>query len=276
MKRPKYNEEEIKRIYNEEYIDKGISISKLKVLYCNSIDGYFKHRGYPLNSKKVRVNSRKEKFGSEILKDFSIIDKNMAYILGLIYADGWVSETPSKSVSISLKDEDKYLLEIVKNYVSEGINLRKKGNSTLLVFNCKEMFDNVNKLGLKLKKTNYTMRLPILKEEYYSHFLRGFFDGDGTVFKDRNWLKVNFCSVDKEFLEEIQIMLSKNNIYSVINTEKRKGRLMKNPDGYTVANFDMHRLFIRKQKELKKFYEYLYKNCDNFFLTRKREKFINI
>jgi len=273
MRRPKYSEEEIKRIYDEEYIGKGISITKLRLLYCNSIDGYFIYRKYPLTSKKVKINSRKKKFGSEILKDFSVLDKNTAYILGLLYADGWVSESPSKHVSISLKNEDRYLLEIIKDYLSVGVNLRKIKNSTLLVLNSKEMFDNVINLGLKLKKTNNIMRLPSLLEDYYSHFLRGFFDGDGTVFKDRKWLKANLCSVDKEFLEEIQIILTKNNIYSVINTEKRKGRLMKNPDGYTIANFDMHRLFIRKQEDLKKFYEYLYRDCDNFFLTRKREKF---
>ena len=110
---------------------------------------------------------------------------------------------------------------------------------------------------------------PILHRD----FIRGYFDGDGSIFICGNkYLKCNICSPTIQILEDIQNILKENNIYSTINKENRIGKTLIIPTGTCIAKKDMYRLFIRRKEDIKKFYYFLYKDAD-IFLSRKKDKF---
>ena len=270
----KYSKEYIEKIYNEDYIGGNGIMRNISKKYNIDIPRWFKKYGLKIISYSEALERRRKKvYGSEILKDFSVLDKNMVYILGLIYADGWISDVPNKHLGIKLKASDSYILDMIKNYISSGVRLRTEKTSKKLVISSKKVFDNLVKLGLEQNKTSKKMVLPSLPKELLSHFIRGLFDGDGSIFRDGERITFNICSPDREFLEEIKLLFENVGIYSNINTEVRKGKTIIVPQGTTIAKFDMHRLFIRREVEIQKIYCYLYKDCDEFFLIRKKSVF---
>ena len=79
------------------------------------------------------------------------------------------------------------------------------------------MFNDLNDLGCTPIKSK-TIRIPDLKKELIHHFIRGYFDGDGTVgiyknLKSHNWeiLKSGFCSGSELFLQDILNILPVKN-----------------------------------------------------------------
>lgn len=111
-----------------------------------------------------------------------------------------------------------------------------------------------------------------MDEELIRHFIRGYFDGDGTIYVDRNFIIYNICSINEEFLIQIQNVLSNNGIYSSINKEVRKGKKIFVVDHYCQDCKNMYRLFIRRKSELIKFHEFMY-DKSNIFMERKYNKY---
>lgn len=113
-----------------------------------------------------------------------------AYILGLLYADGYNSLTKS-TIAISLQEEDKDLLEqIRKELESEkelefldysnkhdfGYNYK---NQYRLLFFSKHMCTTLNNYGM-IPNKSLQLQFPNISSDLYSHFIRGYFDGDGS------------------------------------------------------------------------------------------------
>ena len=47
------------------------------------------------------------------------------------------------------------------------------------------------------------MHIPNIPKNLIRHFIRGYFDGDGTIFMDRKYYKSNICSICENFLKEL-------------------------------------------------------------------------
>ena len=122
------------------------------------------------------------------------------------------------------------------------------------------------------EKTYTLNKIPNLPKHLYRHFIRGYFDGDGTVFMDRKWLRSNICSISENFLIELQGLLNDENIENRINVEIRKNKKYKVPQGVSENCMNMYRLYVSKQEALKKFYHYLYDDA-TIYLERKKIKF---
>lgn len=118
-----------------------------------------------------------------------------------------------------------------------------------------------------------------MDEQFLRHFIRGYFDGDGTIFVCNvkgvpKYLKGNICSPTENILKEIQDKLLKYGIESTINIEKRQGKRKRTPFGECVCKTDMYRLFFRKKDSIRKLYYFLYKDS-TIYLERKKEVFDN-
>lgn len=202
---------------------------------------------------------------------FENIDcKEKAYFLGFLMADGYNS---NKSILLSIQEQDKYILEIFKkqiNYTGELIFVpaRKESykNQYLIRFNSVKLCEDMSILGCVKAKSHYTY-FPNIKEEYWSHFIRGLFDGDGCIhinYKDKNGNnKLRFSIMGNEkLIEKIQKILS---IYCNITINKL---YYKNKEKNNICN-----LSIGGNLQVKRIYKWLYKDCGELFLTRKKEKF---
>lgn len=124
---------------------------------------------------------------------FNTIDDNdKAYILGLICADGCNTLTKERSVlriNLAIKDID--ILEKIRDVISPNSpiaitkNTPPRQDSCLLALYSKNLVEGLNKLGVTNNKT-YELEFPFIEDRYYSHFIRGYFDGDGSIMVGEN------------------------------------------------------------------------------------------
>ena len=127
------------------------------------------------------------------------------------------------------------------------------------------MFDDLSQYGIVPRKT-LGFNMPLLGKEYMSHFFRGYFDGDGSINITRKEYHLPssyniIISGYEHNLRRMQDYLAeKENIHSIITLDKRKYEL---PFGSLV--------FINI-KEKYNFLKYIYKDCEDLYIPRKKYK----
>lgn len=175
--------------------------------------------------------------------EFKVIDtQQKAYFLGLLYADGCLSQIKTKTnyvkqqVQISLTDEELvrslhekfpfFNLQIFdfgkyKSTWSTQYALRKANKS---------LFQDLQSWGLSPQKSRSNLdklSLPELQGPFISHFIRGVFDGDGSISipkKRPNLRRVEICCASKLFLTHIKQVLEQNNISCPILRKKNNNK----------------------------------------------------
>lgn len=206
----------------------------------------------------------------------TVSNEQEAYILGMLFADGHVC---GSQLGLKLKFSDGELVNKIKNYFSEEIKLQKEKNNHYygFVVSSTTVVKNLSNFGLISRKSIIDFRMPNIPKNLYRHFIRGYFDGDGSIYKcvvrgKPAYLKGYICSPNISILKDFKAILLENGIDCQIDTEKRKGKSMKCFDYYIVSSTDMYRLFIRKKEALLKFYHFLYDDCI-IYLDRKKKIF---
>ena len=197
---------------------------------------------------------------TQINKDyFKIWTKNMAYVFGLWCADGCISNTSGGYYfSIKLKQSDKYLLkDILTDMESEHKIYNKSDGSCEINFSCKEIYNDIISIG-GMENKSLILKLPHIPNEYVSHFIRGYFDGDGSL----NNRHTGYLIGTFEFCNSVKDILNNNGIE--ISSIKQK-----HPENGVDNN--CYCLNIFKQNEFKKFEEFMYKDVDEHTLYLKRK-----
>lgn len=101
----------------------------------------------------------------------------MAYILGFTYADGNIYKT---TISWDLKEDKELLIRMNKEMGSNYPISKQKASYRLRISN-PVVVEDLRVLGIFPNKSK-TMVFPGIPNKYFSHFARGFFDGDGWVY----------------------------------------------------------------------------------------------
>lgn len=193
-------------------------------------------------------------------KLFPVITAEAAYIYGLWWADG--CNTGDK-LTIKLHKDDVELLNSIQYYL-ECNKVYKDGNAFKLIVHPGRLIHiDINWFP---RRKSYTVNiLPALNPELYRHFIRGYFDGDGSIGirKHRpNQVQLYICNVDKQMLESIQkILLSEG-----INT-----RLYCEPRGH-LGFQDMHTIRVGTHLDRINFFNYIYTDA-KFKMQRKFLKY---
>ncbi len=148
----------------------------------------------------------------------------MAYVLGYWYADGSIYLSVRGSY-INVTSIDYETIYKIKRWlgsqhtINEGkSNLPNRRTRFTLRIGNKSLYSSLTKLGLYPSKS-LTVRLPQIPNDFFNHFLRGYFDGDGCVYLYRTRgitqkliirkLTVIFTSGSKGFLEDLLANLRK-------------------------------------------------------------------
>lgn len=159
----------------------------------------------------------------------------MAYILGFLYADGCViNAVSSRTQYIQFNSVDKEILEKIRvvmrsehrlsirpsRIVAHRNGFYRSRDSFILRIGSRKMFKDLLRLGVTPNKSKI-VTLPNIPLRYISHFVRGYFDGDGCVRLERargitksvivKKLSVIFTSGSLIFLKELGVVL-KNQI----------------------------------------------------------------
>lgn len=250
---------------------KGISSVKLAERYGvnhHVIATILKERGIQRNRT---LSTRKYSVDEHY---FDVIDTSeKAYVLGLLYADGCNFE-PKLTISISLQEEDVELLEKLRKELKsekplEFLDYSKKhdfgytykNQYRLLIFS-KHMSKELHNKGVVTNKSLILEFPDWLDPDLYSHFIRGYFDGDGSIGKHNNTISCtitstnNFCERIKKICEnfigvkvKIYDASCHNGVTKQMNIYGGKNSIKKFLDWiYTDANIYMERKYKRYMK----------------------------
>lgn len=206
----------------------------------------------------------------------SIDTEQKAYWLGFLYADGYVGDEKFNNVVLGLIDTDKSHLDMFVEHISFTGNVRLAGRGGykgsreryVVNFSSKKMASDLRKLGLYPGKSTTMSSFPDIPQSLIRHFIRGYFDGDGSVYTARSTSyhkgkmyeyrkPVVSIIATRDFAEEIAINLP----------YKHRIRQSKSPDMvyieyYGVSDFPL-------------MYDELY-NDATVYLQRKYDKFNDI
>lgn len=145
---------------------------------------------------------------------FENIDNEIkAYFLGLFYADGYNNQD-NKSIRLGFAEKDKELLDKFIEAICSNhkVQTRLKDDGSQMFYsvtiNSPILSRDLAKHGCVQAKTHVLDKMPDLPEELYRHFIRGYFDGDGSVYYTKERMSLSWTG-NKPFLEDVQAYLIK-------------------------------------------------------------------
>jgi hypothetical protein len=265
------------KLYNLYFV-KAYSFGEISKMFGTSrsnISVKFKKYGLQTrslsDSRKIALDKGKFK-GKELRKwNESFFDNwsnEMAYCLGLLFTDGCIVKS---GVTFTQKD-----IELVQKF-SSHIKLQNKlyfrqekmiggvksGECYVLQLNSVALVERLSEFGLEPKKS-LTMKFPAMPNKYVRHFIRGCWDGDGSIYFDNYANRYNSKYVSGSFdfvstlMQHLMIAgLPKKNIYKTTNA-----------NAYTIQ--------YGSKAELKTLYRYLYDGVnESCYLKRKYDLFTN-
>ena len=223
-------------------------------------------------------HGRKHHFNEDYFA--SINTEHKAYWLGFLYADGCVTTSePSclspNRLSINLSFKDRIILEKFLNDINADYaicdympNEKTYGNTMMskIDVNSKKLCFDLIKHGCIPNKTKF-LQFPFcsLNENTYPHFLRGLFDGDGSITIGRKKNPSFQITGYPPFLLEVQQILIK---FCDITLTK----LYRYPKKHDVADLCYSGII-----NCKKIFNYLYQNdTATIFLPRKYDCWIEL
>lgn len=196
---------------------------------------------------------------------FSQIDsKTKAYWLGVMWADGSVyKQKVPRGVSHAIKLEvqfgDKSWIEDFAQDINADYPIKKthKNQAVRLRMFSKQLFKNLVEHGV-IPRKSYSHVTPNIKAEFIPHFIRGVFDGDGSIYQlTRGSLGVNITNTKET------CTWTKKNVDRILEIETN----VRQKAGDSIA----FRWSLRRQEKIPKFIKWIY-NDSNRFLKRKYDK----
>ncbi len=219
-------------------------------------------------------NGRRKFFFDE--NYFDVINtQNKAYILGFLFADG--NNTLSKcTIRISLKEEDKDILERMRLETKFTKPLKYKDNSLddhngyisknayVLEWYSKHLCETLNNIGM-IPNKSLSVEFPTIPNELFSHFIRGYYDGNGSIHRsikneNNHAITVTITSTDKFCNALSEICMNELNLKSGIYDASNHNGITK---VFTLSGRNKAKIFL----------DWIYKDAD-MFLKRKHDRYI--
>jgi len=199
----------------------------------------------------------------------------MAYVLGLVYADGTVQQLPTNnSLRLGWGEDSKQLVYNVLHLMGSNKDPTQVDNHGYpfwyITFSSKDMCNRLNELGVPAGKKSHILQWPDnIPPRCIPDFIRGYWEGDGTV----NDIYLGLSSGSKVLLEGIQVVLD---IGGYIKLIPGSARLF--PNGKVYMSQDSYVLHYYSQIDKQCIYDYMYYPCldEHMVLNSKRDKCIRI
>ena len=252
------------------YYNQNLSLLKISNILQIKTSTIF----YNLNNWGFKLRSHSEIMSIPLNHDYfqKINTEEVAYWLGFLYADGYVS---GDYVGLCLSIVDKTHIEKFRTAINSEHNIKvyeansygKEIEYARLRFKSTKMVNDLIDKGC-VRHKSLLLKFPdnrIINKKLLRHFLRGYFDGDGSLILTPNSINFKICGT-REFLEDV-IKIFNENIpgYSFNNKLYKRRKDSKN-------NFYISYGGIQKTYAVIK---WLYHNS-KVFLDRKYEKYIKL
>lgn len=266
--------EEIKRLYWKD----NLSLAEIGKRFCVDravVFGYMKRHNIQIRNKsqarKLAANEGRLPMDLYEINDkfFSRWSAKMAWVLGYIFADGNVHPQAQGTYCLSISSKDTSLLQNIKRAMDSTHPIKKVIHKEWFMYRLfitrPQINSDLTKLGITPRKS-LTILFPKVPHCFLPHFIRGVFDGDGSVFFEprskKSPLRVSFVSGSKAFMIDLE-----RNLHLHAGLSKR-------------TIHEAHRIntsyYIRySHKDCLKFFNYIYEDADKSIrLERKYQKFI--
>lgn len=228
----------------------------------SSIQSKIRYLPYKKKVRKYPVNFHFFKTWSE----------EMAYILGFVAADGNICHSGRAHV-LHIACDDRDIIEKIKKVLEyKGPIHQKIRDNSKISYSLRIcdsiIFQDLQKLNITERKS-LTFNPPIIPGRLIRHFIRGYFDGDGSVsFRNTKYpsrLVVDFYTASKQMFKYLHRILK----YVLKDTYHGKAQIR-------LANQKTKYYAIRVgHKASKKLFSYMYANT-NLYLERKYKKFVGV
>jgi len=195
------------------------------------------------------------------------ITPEFAYFLGYFWADGYLSKQgKTKSVlvlEIVEKDANsiKHIIDKIgifsfwQRKTDNRID-QKRQKSTIIRVSNKNLYSFLVEFNyLNKKNQSFKKILEYIPIKLQKYFIRGYFDGDGCIFSNKNEGYINFASTYEQDWEFLLNYLSKFEISTYVIKRKEGGSILISSKKLSIINF------------FKNFY-----SEDNIYLKRKYDK----
>lgn len=216
---------------------------------------------------------------------FDIIDtEEKAYWYGFIFADGCITKTKSHAnIILNLQIQDKDHLEQLKKAINSDVPIRERLTIEAIIRGkvikphpfcslqicCTSLVDQLISKGCIPNKSFQKVFPTWLNESLYSHYIRGYFDGNGSI---------GYTRLEKQDYVRY--------FFQIISTEKHLNRIKEILDNQCQIetkinlhdlnpNNPIRRLEISGKNNVIRVGKYLYENA-TIFLNRKKIKFDEI
>lgn len=187
----------------------GPEIAKLFNISDATVGNILKENN--VKSRCNSISSRKHLYNENFFDDIDTEAK--AYWLGFIYADGCISERnniPSQlQINISIKDKGhlvKFYRDLNHSDSPKIITSFTKGayrKYEIISIRNKKLIAGLLKHGVTPRKSFSTLFPYQIPKEMYRHFIRGYWDGDGSITKNPNRKSLKAIGT-YDFLKAIQ------------------------------------------------------------------------
>lgn len=232
------------------------------------------HLGYTERQIRGKINNmgltKTRKINSHYFD--TIDDSDKAYLLGYIFADGWIvynEDQRNYEFGMELQSGDGYILKILNDKLG-GLNIITHTEPCQAVIcgktvnkgpmDCLRVYSKDLVLGLISNGivTNKSLKSdhPCVDDKYFFDFLRGYIDGDGWYWDMKSHTYMGIVCGNIKPLQYIQNKLTDFNIET---------RLYKENDR-------KYKLICCKISEMEKLIPLLYYSDDIIYLSRKYEK----
>lgn len=173
--------------------------------------------------------------------------QNMAYVLGFIVADGNIQKC-GYYLKVEIHPRDLAVLEFIRNQISPDYEIKyPKGRSIARIYPaCKTWKTRLAQLGVVPAKTGKETIPEEMPEIFLWDFIRGYFDGDGSV----SDTSVRMTCNSKNFIDNIRERTSL---------------------GYVATDRMNHLWIVEDKKHVNTLYSNFYRP-KSFFLTRKKDR----
>lgn len=179
-----------------------------------------------LGTENIRGQLRKYRVNDSFFSEWSV---SMSYILGLWMADGCIRERlrgngKSFLFSICQHSRDKYILKQILNEMESDYPIyqpKSRPNMSHFEINSKVIFEDILRLGGSPNKS-LKVRMPYVPDEYFADFIRGVFDGDGSISVNGITPSSYICSGSLDFIEDLMKSLSRFNIRGKVGNNGNK------------------------------------------------------
>jgi hypothetical protein len=267
--------------FTKEQVDRMVELHSQGV----AINEIGREYGVTQNPIKIQLELRGRIIGNrryEVTENYfkTVDSEEKAYWLGFLAADGCIrkrvnekGKTRGDTVALKLSVLDEKHLERFRDSICPDAKIKyqvsrtitKKGTKSVshncsIGVNSNELVQDIIKLGVGPRKT-FTVGKPNIGEEYYKHFIRGFFDGDGCCYVKKTLGKRGLYTVSVRF----SFACASKDMRDFFAEEL--GKIGIDTKCYDNLNLQITGGFIND----KKFFDYLYTDA-SIYLQRKYDK----